>query len=257
MEIGHGKAVIEDRALIGSTVLAGGSYRIEVPENDSPVCIAVADGVGGNSAGDVAAHIATNSLLSFQLPENLAAEELLQIIRDANMHIIEESRRESSLYNMATTLSGLCRVNRKWLMFHVGNTCVYTWNSPYLSQLTIDHSKAWELRLMGMSDEEIERTGNATAITACLGNGDMVFAEALRVKDVTSEVAAAQMVLLTSDGVHEFIPREIFERSLQSANDIDQYLSQALSCARHSSQKKTQRFCSLPPFSSATARISR
>lgn len=232
MEIGRGKTAIEDRVLIGSTVLAGGSYQAEAPDSDSPLCIAVADGVGGNSAGDVAAHIAVNSLLSFQLPEDIKAEELLQIIRDTNMHIIEESRRVSFLYNMATTLSGLCRVDRKWLLFHAGNTRVYTWSSPYLSQLTTDHSKARELRLMGMSDEEIERTGNATAITACLGNGDMVFAEALRVEDVTSEVAAAQMVLLTSDGVHEFIPREIFERSLQSANDIDLYLSQALSCAR-------------------------
>ena len=39
--------------------------------------------------------------------------------------------------------------------------------------------------------------------------------------------AACLPALLTSDGVHEFIPREIFERSLQSANDIDLYLSQA------------------------------
>lgn len=232
METGHGKTGIEDRVLIGSTVLAGGSYRIEVSESDSLLCIAVADGVGGNSAGDIAAHIATNCLLSCQLPESLTAEELLQIIRDANMYIIEESRREPSLKNMATTLSGLCRINRKWLLFHVGNTRVYTWNSPYLSLLTTDHSKAHELRLMGMSDEEIERTGNATAITACLGNGDMVFAEALQVKDITREIETAQMLLLTSDGVHEFIPRDLFERSLQSVCDIDLYLSQALTCAR-------------------------
>lgn len=40
------------------------------------------------------------------------------------------------------------------------------------------------------------------------------------------------MLLLTSDGVHEFIPRDLFERSLQSVCDIDLYLSQALTCAR-------------------------
>lgn len=232
MEIGSGKTGMEDRVLIGSNVLAGGSYRIEAPESESPFCIAVADGVGGNNAGDIAAHIATNNLLAFQLPDDLTAEGLQQTIQEINMHIVEESRRVPALRNMATTLSGLCRVRRKWLLFHVGNTRVYTWNSPYLSQLTIDHTKARELRLLGMSDEEIERTGNATAITACLGNGDIAFAQALQIKDVTEDVAASQMLLLTSDGVHEFIPREVFERSLQSVDDVDLYLSQALACAR-------------------------
>src|SRR5699024_1843948 len=122
---------------------------------------------------------------SFQISTDAEAAAITQIISETNERIIEKSKLNPKLHNMATTLTGLCHVGSKWLLFHVGNTRVYVWKRPYLTQLTTDHSWAKEMQLMGMSEEEIKRSGRSTEITGCLGNGDNEAAKKLQVYDVT------------------------------------------------------------------------
>lgn len=232
METGLGKTNIEDRLLVGSTILAGGVYVNELPLTASPFVVAVADGVGGNNAGNMAAHMAVEGVVSFSIPVDLQETTLLQLINETNIRIIERSKWEAALNKMATTLSGLCHVGEKWLLFHVGNTRVYAWKNPYLTQLTTDHSWAKEMKMMGWSEDEIQASGRSTEITSCLGNGDPSTANKLQVFDVTEEVEASQMLLLTTDGVHEFIPEEALEFSFRSITDENLYLEQAMAFAR-------------------------
>ena len=232
METGLGKEHIEDRVLIDNTILAGGIYLNEMPSIRVPFTVAVADGVGGNNAGDVAAHMAVEGIASFQVPENAEAAAITQIVNETNERIVERSKWNAKYHKMATTLTGLCHVGNKWFLFHVGNTRVYVWKRPYLIQLTADHSWAKEMRLMGMTDEEIKRSGRSTEITSCLGNGDTRTAKKLQVYDVTSEVASAQMLLLTTDGVHEYIAEDALEFSFQSIEDARLYMEKAMAFAR-------------------------
>lgn len=232
METGLGKENIEDRVLVGNTILAGGVYLNEFSDAGMPFTIAVADGVGGNNAGNVAAHMAAEGVASFQIPRDAQESTITQIINEANERIIEKSKWDVTCYKMATTLSGLCHVGGKWLLFHVGNTRVYTWKKPYLTQLTTDHSWLKEMQLMGMDEDEIKRSGRSTEITSCLGNGDTTFAKKLQVFDVAEAIASAQMLLLTSDGVHEYIAEDALEFSFQSIEDIQLYLEQAMAFAR-------------------------
>ena len=232
METGHGKQNIEDRVLVGNTILAGGVYVNEVPANFVPFTVAVADGVGGNKAGNVAAHMAVEGMASIHIPTDAQQDIILQIISETNERIVEKSKWDNSYHKMASTLSGLCKVENRWLLFHVGNTRVYTWKRPYLTQLTTDHSWLKEMQLMGMDEDAIKNSRRATEITSCLGNGDVSTAKQLAVYDVTEAIAAAHMILLSSDGVHEYIPSDMLEASFQSIEDVNLYLEQAMAFAR-------------------------
>lgn len=232
METGTGKTETEDRLLVGSSILAGGSFSLSVNPGE-PFIAAVADGVGGNRGGHVAAHMAAEGIAQLNLPGKLQEETLRSLIRETNMRIIEKSGYIPELHRMASTLSGVCCIDGRWLMFHVGNTRIYAWNRPYLTQLTQDHSLSFEMKQQGWSEAQIQSSGRANQINACLGNGDPSFAARLRVTDVTDAVASSQMLLLTSDGVHEYIPANVLEYTFQEITSKALYLEQAMAFARH------------------------
>ncbi|MBR5020994.1 MAG: protein phosphatase 2C domain-containing protein [Oscillospiraceae bacterium] len=231
METGIGKTEAEDRLLVGSNILAGGSFNLSVKPGGRFVA-AAADGVGGNRGGAMAAHMAAEGLAQLNLPGQWQADTLMDLIREINMRIVEKSRYIPELHKMASTLSGICCIDGRWLLFHVGNTRVYAWNRPYLTQLTQDHSLSFEMKQQGWSEEQIQNSGRANQINACLGNGDPSFAARLQVADVTEAVASAQMLLLTTDGVHEYIPANALEYTFQQITDPGLYLEQAMAFAR-------------------------
>ena len=232
MQMGTNKTRTEDRVLVGDSIIAGGSYDNVLGENNYPFVIAIADGVGGNAAGDMAAHMAVSSLAGVVLPKEINETVLLKILRDTNSKIIERSIADSEHKNMATTLSGVCFFNKRAFLFHVGNTRVYSWNAPYLSQLTVDHTWAEEMRMAGLTEEAIANSGRSTEIYSCLGNGDPASAKALHVHEITNKIIDSDVLILTSDGVHEYIGNEILESSLRNIDDWSQYSNQAVKYAK-------------------------
>lgn len=232
MEIGPGKRAIEDRILVGDSILAGGTYYIEKDSPASPFTLAVADGVGGNRAGDFAAHLAAEGVASLNIPEDAKAETILQIIKETNDRIIEKSKSSIKYHKMASTLTGLCNINDRWLMFHVGNTRVYSWNRPRLKQISADHSWAREMRQMGLDEETINNSGRTAEITSCLGNGDAGTADKLIVREITDEIGSAEKLLFTTDGIHEYIGADLLESTFRSIDDVQTYMEQAMAFAR-------------------------
>ena len=236
METGLEKNAIEDRVLVGNSILAGGQYYLDKPEFSAPFAIAVADGVGGNNAGNIAAHMAVEGFASIQLPGSISdddqIETLRQIINATNLHIIEKSKTDYRLFRMATTLSGLCFVDEKWYLIHVGNSRIYTWSRPRLKQITTDHSWASEMRQRAYTEETIQNSGRASEISSCLGNGDPSSADQLVIKEVTEVINSAELLLFTTDGVHDYITKDALESSVRSIQSIETYMKQAMEYAR-------------------------
>lgn len=234
---GQNKIATEDRLLINNSILSGGEFKEEIPIQNSPLIFAVADGVGGNNAGALAAHMSIEMLIAEMLPDKINEDYILKLIKEANKKIIERANWDSKCHNMATTLSGICYHKSQWFLFHIGNCRVYTWKEPYLTQLTVDHTVAREMHLLGMSKNEIKASGRASEINSCLGNGDERFADGLYVRNITSEIDHAQMLVFSTDGIHDYIDGEEFENSFQSIEDISTYLSDAFAYARSNGSK--------------------
>lgn len=182
----------EDRIVVGKSILAGGTLSSEMESG----ILAIADGVGGNHAGSVASHFIANKMCSLT---DITAETLQKI----NAELLALSIEKPEYNGMATTLSGILFDAGKACLFSVGNTRVYfLQGGKYLKQLTKDDTTlSYLLEIGQLTMEEAESFDRKNEITACFGGGR---AELFKIK-LSNIESVASPVLLTSDGIHDFL----------------------------------------------------
>ena len=188
---GPDKAENEDRVLVGNTILSNGEFCTEI----SAGTIAIADGVGGNKAGAVAAQMVCEALIAMGNPT-------LKTLTELNLALLERSRSDTSLKGMATTLTGICFPDgQNPFIFHIGNTRIYSIQAgQYLRQLTEDDTVVQYLVKTGkLAEDEAENYPARNEITACIG-GDQ---EGLFQLKIIPLPELGGRYLMTSDGVHE------------------------------------------------------
>lgn len=136
---------------------------------------AVADGMGGHEAGEVASSICVRTLgdapfVGEHLPE-VAATEVQTLLREADARI-----REATGGRAGTTLTGAVLVRDAgtpcWLVFNVGDSRTYRLTNGLLEQLTVDHSEVQELVDMGqITPDEALIHPRRHVVTRALGTG--------------------------------------------------------------------------------------
>ncbi|MHA7263227.1 PP2C family protein-serine/threonine phosphatase [Arthrobacter sp. TMN-37] len=137
---------------------------------------AVADGMGGHEAGEVASGLCVETLgmsplAGTRLPR-LAAEDLDELVQQADARIRQQTNGRAG-----TTLSGVVLVEAAgtphWLFFNVGDSRTYRLSGGRFGQITIDHSEVQELVDTGQITEEQARTHpRRHVVTRALGTGD-------------------------------------------------------------------------------------
>ena len=137
-----------------------------------PPLFAVADGMGGHAAGEVASGLALAAMRHLATVAVVGSKEVLEAIADANRQIVERASGDSQ--GMGTTLSGLCLGmvggSPHWIVFNVGDSRVYRFSDGVLEQLTTDHSEVQELVSIGhISAAEARVHPNRNVITRSLG----------------------------------------------------------------------------------------
>lgn len=213
---GVNKEKSEDRVLVGQDVLCDNSAQYEL----SSCKIVVADGVGGNNAGDVAAHIVCEAIscLKDVTKDNLA---------NINSYVLDCSNKNSSYSGMATTCSGcICKDNSVLKTFHVGNTRIYEIKAGmYLKQITEDDTVVQYLISSGqISEEDAQSYPARHEITACFGGGKK---DLLKVKIVSYEDFQPAQLVLTSDGIHEYLSIDEMEDIIsEHENNWDKILQE-------------------------------
>lgn len=225
------KNACDDRVLINDTVISSDFYETELDESQRNV-FAVADGVGGNKAGYYAASMAVFAMSKSNLPAELSAQNIAQQIRESNQEIIAFSERNYKYRNMATTLSGICVDSGKWFLFHIGNTRVNLITYGSMNPITEDHTWAREMELKGFSEEKLAESTRKSEITACLGGGKVQLIDKLQISDITPYMQRVRSILVTSDGIHDYIDRTILEQSVVNIPDHKEYFRQAIRFAR-------------------------
>ncbi|GGM44141.1 PP2C family protein-serine/threonine phosphatase [Dactylosporangium sucinum] len=122
---------------------------------------AVADGMGGHAAGDVASNIAVTALRRLEDIHDRGPHDVRDELARANEDILAAAVADPSLGGMGTTATGLCLVRLdgadRWVVFNIGDSRVYRWSRGELDQLTVDH----------VAPEAI--TGRRGVITRALG----------------------------------------------------------------------------------------
>lgn len=113
--------------------------------------MAVADGMGGHAAGEVASALAIESLEALAAREVVTADDVGVAVEAANDAILDSAVEHPERRGMGTTLTGLALVTSGeteaagWVVFNVGDSRVYRLAAGTLEQLTVDHSEVQEL----------------------------------------------------------------------------------------------------------------
>jgi PPM family protein phosphatase len=142
--------------------------------SETPVA-AVADGMGGHRAGEVASAIAMEELAALRgkgpWPNDRAAtDDLKQAIVRANRRIRETAAGDRELNGMGTTLVALLEDGDSVHLANVGDSRAYLLRQGELTQVTVDHTLVQELIDEGrLSPEDAERHPQRSMITRALG----------------------------------------------------------------------------------------
>jgi PPM family protein phosphatase len=178
---------------------------------------AVADGMGGHRAGEVASAIALQELekLAPRLDE-LEGEILERGLNDAfiqaNRVVNQSSTTEPENAGMGTTLTVLLVREKTAVIAHVGDSRAYLWRDEVLTSLTIDHSLVGELvRLGQITPEEAEKHPQRHVLMRALGTEQKIEVDCKSISLQTGDV-----FLLCTDGFSNVISdQELAEEFLE------------------------------------------
>lgn len=143
-DVGRRRSLNEDSVLVGRRVWA------------------VADGMGGHAAGDVASAIIVERLKDLDAADIVSPSDVVATITRANEDVVSHAKAYPETWGLGSTVAGLAEVEfggePHWAIFNVGDSRVYRLWDQVLSRVTIDHSEIEELILEGKITEEEART---------------------------------------------------------------------------------------------------
>jgi protein phosphatase len=191
----------------------------------SPPLFAVADGMGGAQAGELASRLAAAALE--ERPHELLGEAgIAALVREANARIFQRAVTDPATAGMGTTVTValLDEAEGTVALAHVGDSRAYLLRTESLEQLTVDHSVVGELVRAGrLTEEEALQHPYRSAITRALGTDAEV-----EVDTLTVETAPGDVFLLCSDGLTTMVRDDEILAVASSVDGHPQRIADAL-----------------------------
>ncbi len=164
---------------------------------------AVADGMGGHEAGEVASAMVVEALAGLPITSNLEADtaNAVSAMIRVNQELIVLARSDIHPRTIGSTVVGLIIRDGQYRCFWAGDSRAYRVRSGVIRQLTRDHSLVQELVEAGMiAPDEAHNHPNANVITRAVGA-----AETLIVDTVGGDARPGDQFLLASDGLTRLV----------------------------------------------------
>ena len=207
MTAGHGDNHSQDRLLVFDSVMANGEAQFHWSSAMEGI-IAIFDGVGGVQGGAYASDYTAKQMSAF--PANEDAPALRDYLSSIAAHLRECN-------NCATTATGLVISEQRKLLFHIGNTRLFFYDGSFMNQATEDQTYVNE-HIGELSEEEYDRVKNQ--ITGCLGGNREQLFEKLIVRDVTELLSEKSLLVLTCDGIHEYVDSYSILEAIQTGKPL-------------------------------------
>ncbi|TLN08513.1 Stp1/IreP family PP2C-type Ser/Thr phosphatase [bacterium] len=185
-------------------------------EDNSLVCedlqlLAVADGMGGHQAGEVASRVALDTVSAYvtQNSGDIAANPgavLQKALAEANQKIYRQARQESGYHGMGTTITAAILLPGKAYLAHVGDSRAYLIHGGEIRLVTDDHSLVNELvKNGGITVDEASRHPQRNVLTRAVGSSAGVDVDLYEEATVRGDI-----LLLCTDGLSNLLsPGEI------------------------------------------------
>ena len=196
----------EDMVLAFDRLIRSEAYKTEfMTENMDRFVIALADGMGGHNAGEVASEETLSNLKFFisDLPGSLSAGEFHEMIVEwlssINKIIASKGHVDPSMAEMGTTLVGVVYYAGRYYWLNCGDSRLYRLRDRRLVQLTTDHS------LNTMTGQK----KHSNIITNCIGAGCKN--SYVDMEEFTSDCLPGDSYLICSDGLSDMISDAVIE----------------------------------------------
>ncbi|MEO1232063.1 MAG: protein phosphatase 2C domain-containing protein, partial [Myxococcota bacterium] len=181
---------------------------------------AVADGMGGHAAGEVASayglrcvqeQLVKKKALLEDFTEQPTPEKQAQLVREvelainvASSAIYSMAQKDKKRHGMGTTLSMLLAAGNKAFMAHVGDSRIYLLRAGQVYQLSEDHSYLWEqIKKGAITVEEAKSSPFSNVITRAVG-----ITETVQVDTLVMDILPGDTFLACSDGMHGYVESE-------------------------------------------------
>ena len=197
----------EDMVLAYDKMVRSDAYQTEfLTENTERFVIALADGMGGHQAGEVASEQTLESLKFFisDIPRGMSIgefeETMVEWLKFINNNINRQGHVNPALLEMGTTLVGIIYYGKQYFWLNCGDSRLYRLRDGKLLQLSTDHS---------LSNQRGEKK-HSNIITNCIGAGCK--SSYLDLFEFTADVHPGDTYMLCSDGLNDMVPHADIER---------------------------------------------
>ena len=211
-----------------------------------PPLFAVADGMGGHEAGEIASEITVNTLAELA-PSHLDAEGLTAAVEAANYNVMKAPRQGIGRDGMGTTLTAAMLEGERLLIAQVGDSRAYLLHKGHLQQITRDHSLMADLIEAGqITPEEARVHPNRSVITRAIGSDIH-----MRPDIYELNVDAGDRILLCSDGLSSMISNNAIESIMRRQSDAQHCADELVTAALENggADKVTVVVADVPGFS--------
>lgn len=177
---------------------------------------AVADGMGGHEAGEIASNMIVKVLDEIEMMDHLNSYvvEIENIIHDVNDQLLEYSEIILEGRIVGSTVAILLIKGRVGVCMWAGDSRLYRYRNESLSQISMDHSHVAELIQRGsISAEEAENHPDANVITRAVGTCENLYVDI----DVF-DVGVGDTFLLCTDGLYNALNEAEIAKCLQNEN---------------------------------------
>jgi serine/threonine protein phosphatase PrpC len=183
--------------------------------------VALADGLGGHQAGEVASAIAIEPVAEldkrrFATPEE-AREALVAAIEAGNQAVIAKAVSDSAYWGMGTTMTAGAIAGERWLQLaHVGDSRAYLLHAGQLRQLTNDHTIVAELMRQGrLTPTEAAHHPERSVLTRAVGLDPGLEVDT----PPPLELERGDQLLLCSDGLTDPVSEDQIAEVLRTHGD--------------------------------------
>ena len=179
-----------------------------------PPLFAIADGIGGAQAGEIASRLATAALAE-RRPGSHGEAVLVALVVEANQRIYERSLGDPLVAGMGTTVTALLvdEAAGTIALGHVGDSRAYVFRAGELSQLTDDHSLVGELVRSGrLTPEAAEQHPHRSVITRAVGTESTV-----EVDVETIRPEPGDLYIICSDGLTDMLQDAVIAHAVATA----------------------------------------
>lgn len=190
-------------------------YISDTPVGVLPNLYIVADGMGGEKAGDYASKSLIGYMLTYiEHTIKMPVTAIQGAIEYANSNLFAEGSKNPNLSGMGTTVVAASIIDNTLHVFNVGDSRCYVLDENSISQITKDHSLVEMLVSKGeITRESAEYKENKSKITRAVGAEERILIDSFEL-----DLAGIEYVLLCSDGLTNMVDdRKIFNIISSSA----------------------------------------